>query len=325
MKIDLQNHPELLHGVDHLEKLPEGWAVRRFPERLIRGSEIRRYMQRCSAGCRIAGVTDARSIRLDFLIPPPFYSCYDARIDVSLAGEKKLVFTLPPTEPATPPRPLAVEFSLPARGDGCSFEVWLPVQCEAVWVAGEAVKASFLRPLPEREGILFLGDSITQGYFGTPAGIWPARIARRCGRDFFDLGIGGAQLAADCAASVAGFRWRDAVIAYGVNDCSAKRDLGEFRQALRGLWENLVAESDQRILVVTPLPWLAGIQAGRRDELASYRQALTETAAELHGVSVIDGESLVPESKEFFEDGCHPNEMGMQRIADALLPWFAAR
>lgn len=325
MKIELQHHPELLRGVDHLERRPEGWAIHRFSADLIRGSEIRQYMYRCSAGCRIAGVTDARSIRLDFLIPPPFYSCYEARIDVTVAGEaEERSFLLPPTEPGTPPRPLTVEFPLPGRGEGSRFEVWLPVQCEAVWVAGEAVDASFLCPLPATDGILFLGDSITQGYFGAPAGIWAARIARRCGRDFFDLGIGGAQLAADCAASAADFRWREAVIAYGVNDCSAKRDLAEFRQALRELWENLIAEPEQRILVVTPLPWLAGIQAGRRDELARYRRALAETAAELHGVSVIDGESLLPESQEFFEDGCHPNGEGMRRIADALLPWFSA-
>ena len=324
MKIELQRHPELLRGIDHLEKVPGGWAVRRFPANLIRGSEIRQYMQRCSAGCRIGGITDARSLRLDFLIPPPFYSCYEARIDVTVEGEAEVrAFLLPKTEPGTPPRPITVEFPRPGRGEGSAFEVWLPVQCEAVWAAGEAVGASFLRPLPETEGILFLGDSITQGYFGTPAGIWPARIARRCGRDFFNFGIGGARLAVDCAAGAAGFRWHEAVIAFGVNDCSAKRDLAEFRQALRGLWENLVAAPDQRILVVTPLPWLAGIKAGERDNLTRYRQALAETAAELHGVSVIDGESLLPESAEFFEDGCHPNASGMRRIAEVIAPWFA--
>lgn len=327
MKIELQRHPELLHGIDRLEQRPEGWAVHRFAETCIRGSALRQYMQRCSSGCRIAGVTDARAIRMDFLIPPPFYSCYEARIDVTVGGEaEKYSFFLPETEPGTPPRPLAVEFPLPEpRGEGNAFEVWLPVQCEAVWVAGEAVGASFLRPLTEGEGILFLGDSITQGYFGTPSGIWPARIARRFGRDFFNLGIGGARLSADCAASAAGFRWRDAVIAFGVNDCNAKRDLGEFRGALRGLWENLAADPEQRILIVTPLPWPAGIKTGRRDELAKYRRALEEEAAELHGVTVIDGGSLLPESPDFFEDGCHPNGEGMRRIADELMSRFALR
>jgi len=325
MKIDLVRSPELLLGVNRLETAPEGVAVRRFPEERETGAAIRRYMVRCSAGCRVAGVSDAERIRMEFLVPPPFYSCYEGRIDVTVAGVPGVrSFVLPASAPKAPPQPLVVEFPLPrAASEGSAFTVWLPVQREAVFVSGEAVGASFLRPLPDRgEGILFVGDSITQGFFGAPAGVWNAVIARAVDRDFVNLGIGGEQLAEESADSAAGFAWRDAVIAFGVNDCNGRRDLGDFRKAFRGLCGKLAGDPRRRILVLTPLPWPAGYRAGRREELARYREALADEAAGMRGVSVVGGETLLPESAEFFEDGCHPNAAGMKRIAERLMPHF---
>ena len=166
--------------------------------------------------------------------------------------------------------------------------------------------------------VLFLGSSITQGgHVSRPGMAYEALISRRLDCNFVNLGFAGA-----C-------RGEDAMIEYiAAQDCSVfvlDYDHNAPNEAhLAATHEKLylafrASHPDVPVVMVTkPDAWLwhAANQA-RRDVI--YR---TYDNARRRGEKVVfvDGQSLFAGElrEECTTDGCHPNDLGMSRMADVI-------
>lgn len=178
----------------------------------------------------------------------------------------------------------------------------------------------FVKPRTNRKRILFLGDSITQGWESRYESMsYVNQVATHYDAQILNLGVGGSCMEAFTLEDV-GFQPDLVLIAYGTNDYGFCPTLELFRKKCRKYLQTVMALfSTSRILCISPT-WRADgwyvIQAGTIDD---FRKALCEEADSL-GVDVIDGYTLVPHLPEFFSDSVlHPNDLGFSLYARNLI------
>ena len=168
--------------------------------------------------------------------------------------------------------------------------------------------------------LIFLGDSITQGFFGQGTDTWANLFALGRKSGIVNLGVGGGKMPfGDQTMIVSNAVDRDlTVLAYGVNDCAGGRDPDQFREATRETLEILAAKGP--VLLLTPISsTLYEKQKNLTERLNLFRQILREEGERFKNVRVIDGPSLLPCDDRYFPDGLHPNPEGMRIIAAELL------
>ena len=180
--------------------------------------------------------------------------------------------------------------------------------------------ATFFKPVIYEKKMLFIGDSITQGWysqFDTLSFAYRTAIALRM--DFHICGIGGARYIPETFDCVA-FDPDIVVIAYGVNDFNSERRKASdiIPNVHRYLDQVKKAYGDRRVVVLTPI-WLATKDAGWNHRMRSS----IATVAKEKGFEVVDGETLFPKDPAFYADGyLHPNDLGFSIYAERLIAYF---
>ena len=179
--------------------------------------------------------------------------------------------------------------------------------------------ASF-EPLTYSKRLLFIGDSITQGWnseFDSLSYAW--RVT-----DYFDAdsvinGIGGAFF------SVSTFDKPDfdpdaVIVAYGTNDFTRGNTIPEKEEQVRG-YLDLIKEAyaDKKVIVISPI-WRGDANGNNmRDEFHTFRLTI-ENEAQKRGFYAISGLSLVPPMPSFYADTyLHPNDVGFSLFAENLI------
>ncbi len=169
-----------------------------------------------------------------------------------------------------------------------------------------------------KEKLLFLGDSITQGWnsvYDSLSFAWQVTLARDA--DSVIQGIGGPVFLPDSVTDF-GYRPDTVVAAWGTNDFGFYRTLGELEERAEETFTRIrTIYAGARILAVTPT-W-------RRDEgmdramgsFAACRETVKK-AAERTGTEVLDGYVLYPHRDEFMADDVHPNDLGFSQYAAHL-------
>ena len=167
--------------------------------------------------------------------------------------------------------------------------------------------------------ILFIGDSITQGWaskYDSLSYAW--RVTRHFNADSVIQGIGGAYFHEDCFDSI-DFDPDFVLVAYGTNDFGYYKTYEELRlHASRHL--ALIAQEyrGKKIFVLSPI-WRdkrEGKSMGTFEEC----RAIVAREAEVLGLTHIDGLSLVPPMPELFGDAyLHPNDEGFALYAENLI------
>lgn len=180
--------------------------------------------------------------------------------------------------------------------------------------------ATFFRPVSYEKKMLFIGDSITQGWdaqYDTLS--FAYRTATMLGVDFHICGVGGGRFVPETFDKVS-FDPDTVVIAYGVNDFNTRHRTVEENVANANAYLDLVksAYGDRRVVVITPI-WL-----GKKDAEWNLvmRSSIANVAIE-KGFEVVDGETLFPQNTAFFADGyLHPNDLGFSIYAERLIHYF---
>ena len=180
--------------------------------------------------------------------------------------------------------------------------------------------ATFFRSVGYEKKMLFIGDSITQGWnsqYDTLS--FAYRTATTLGADFHINGIGGAYYVPETFDRIS-FEPDTVVIAYGTNDFGGTtRTVEENRANTDGFLDRVkTAYGDRRVIVLTPI-W-------RADKDAEWhrvaRSCIAEAATD-RGFEVVNGEWLFPHHTAFFADGfLHPNELGFSVYAERLIGYF---
>lgn len=317
---------KIAKGVLEWEAGPEGGLIpQRFSSEqreIYRSNEARYLRTHATSGIRLECRTDAAALEISLRVFPgsakDWYGL-DLFADGRMTGH--LEGTLDTGD--------HVQWAHPLPQGEKVVTLYLPCLM-GVELLGVTLKSGTVCSAVEHsERILFMGDSITQGYTSHfPSITYPAQVAAHRKADYLNQGNGGEVFHPEILVPL---DWNPtmAVIAYGTNDWATKnrewatRDAGDFLDRFAQVWPGLPT------VVLTPI-WRADCLTRREDDFKQEEMTdiLRALAARHPQMKVVSGIELFPKIRELLEDvKVHPNELGFtiyaKRIAkamDALYP-----
>lgn len=166
--------------------------------------------------------------------------------------------------------------------------------------------------------MLFLGDSITQGWnSGIDTLSYAALVSDHFNAESVIQGVGGACFSASTLVPL-DFDPDTVVVAYGTND-SGKESLAQIEQGCRDYLEKLVTlYPRERIRVITPV-WCLNYDTPRPYGHVSLVGDTIRAVAESLSLTVIDGGKMIPRIPSMMADNLHPNALGFSLYAHNLI------
>ncbi len=193
-------------------------------------------------------------------------------------------------------------FCLPDGGK--TVCLYLPVDAE-VLVKNLTIDAEAL-PAKRGEKVLWMGDSITQGFGPMRSGHTYVSVANRIlGYDIINQGIGGYLYDKNVLMPMEGYTPDKIIIAMGTNQYGREDAVEKAEEYYERLHE---VYGDTPVLSITPI-W-RGDAPHSFAKLIAYCEKLTEICSKYPNITVVDGFSLVPHLPEYFLDNLHPNSLG---------------
>ncbi len=167
--------------------------------------------------------------------------------------------------------------------------------------------------------ILFIGDSITQGWnSGIDTLSYAYRTSFELNCDSIIQGVGGAYYHESTFAD-SGFDPETVIVAYGTNDVNHFKTTNEMIEQLR-LYLGRVKETykQSKIYAISPI-WVSG--GGEEKRMGNLWECYDLIADEIEklGIEHIRGLDLVPHEKHLFADDLHPNAEGFKEYAENLV------
>ena len=156
--------------------------------------------------------------------------------------------------------------------------------------------------------VLWLGDSITQGYGPLRSACTYVSVANRLlNYDIINQGIGGYVYDKNILTKMDGYMPEKIIVALGTNQfgCETMKDIEEYYERLMEVYGN-----DIPVLCITPL-WRDDVPNGY-ETLARFCENVKKIAGSYPNVKVVDGFRLVPHLHEYFLDKLHPNCFGAE-------------
>lgn len=181
-----------------------------------------------------------------------------------------------------------------------------------------------VKPYKFGRKILFIGDSITQGWDSKYDGCSYANsLCRLLDADCVNQGIGGAYFADGSIEKLDG-DFDDVIVAYGTNDLNARSSLSEIAyHADKTLKAVAEIYTSARLWAITPI-WRADETRAFncKAEPTEARKTIAATAKK-HGFTVVDGLKLVPHDPVFYADEyLHPNDLGFAFYTQNLVKYM---
>ena len=162
-------------------------------------------------------------------------------------------------------------------------------------------------PAVKGEKVLWIGDSITQGYGPLRSSHTYVSVANRLlNYDVLNQGIGGYVYDKNSMVPMEGYRPDKIIIAMGTNQFGAKtmKAVEEYYECLKRVY------GDTPVLCVSPI-W-RGDCPEQYDVFIRFCENVKRIAGQYPNVTVVDGFTLVPHLSEYFLDQLHPNCLGME-------------
>ncbi len=155
--------------------------------------------------------------------------------------------------------------------------------------------------------VLWLGDSITQGYGPLRSGHTYVSIANRLlNYDIINQGIGGYIYDKNILMDLDGYKPDKIIIALGTNQYGTEtmKDIEDYYIRLRELY------GDTPVLCITPI-WRGDSEDGE-PTLVRFCENLKDICRQYSNITIVDGFTLVPHLSEYFLDNLHPNCLGCE-------------
>ena len=163
-------------------------------------------------------------------------------------------------------------------------------------------------PAKKNEKVLWLGDSITQGYGPLRSAQTYVSVANRLlNYDIINQGIGGYVYDKKSLLKMPGYTPDKIIVALGTNQfgCETMQDVEEYWETLIGLYGTEIP-----VLCITPL-WRGDVPDGF-PTLSRFCENVKKIAGRYPNVKIVDGFILVPHLPEYFLDNLHPNCLGTE-------------
>lgn len=193
-----------------------------------------------------------------------------------------------------------------------------PSHDEGILRSVELDDGAYVKPHTFDTKLLFIGDSITQGWdSGYDSLSYAWRVTRFFNAERVIHGVGGGYFHPTTFDSI-DFDPDTVIIALGTNDFGKFPTLDELREKVSGFMELIAKEyAGKKIFCISPI-WRA-VQEKPMGSFTECRGVIIEEAAK-HGMIHIDGLELVPHDPIFFADQTlHPNALGFGIYAENLI------
>ena len=166
-------------------------------------------------------------------------------------------------------------------------------------------------PVQKKEKVLWLGDSITQGFGPLRSACTYVSVANRLlNYEIINQGIGGYVYDKKSLLKMPGYNPDKIIVALGTNQFGSEtmKDVEEYYETLIGLYGKAIP-----IFCISPI-W-RGDQPEKQQTFERFCQNVKKIAGSYSNVKVIDGFKLVPHLPEYYLDNLHPNALGCQEYA----------
>lgn len=166
----------------------------------------------------------------------------------------------------------------------------------------------------KNEKVLWLGDSITQGYGPLRSACTYVSVANRIlNYDLINQGIGGYIYDKKSLMKMDGYTPDKIIVALGTNQFGDKTmdAVEEYYERLTEIYGITIP-----ILTITPL-WRGDVKNGEPD-LIRYCQGIKDVCSQYENIRVVDGFKLIPHLPEYFLDNLHPNVIGAELYGRGL-------
>ena len=162
-------------------------------------------------------------------------------------------------------------------------------------------------PVEKKEKVLWLGDSITQGYGPLRSAHTYVSVANRLlNYDILNQGIGGYVYDKNALIDMNGYRPDKIIVSMGTNQYGTEsmQDIEEYYETLMSIYGNIP------VLCITPI-WRGDNPEGV-ETLARFCHKLKKICEQYDNITIVEGFRLVPHLSEYFLDDLHPNPLGME-------------
>lgn len=202
---------------------------------------------------------------------------------------------------------------LPQEGE-LSFEllagekkvmIYLPADA-TILIRNFAINADF-SPVEKNGKVLWMGDSITQGFGPLRSSHTYVSVANRLlNYDILNQGIGGYVYDKNVLVPMDGYEPDKIIISMGTNQYGTEsmKDIEEYYERLSEIY------GDRPVLCITPI-WRGDSPDGE-PVLIRFCQKLKVICSKYPNITVVEGFRLVPHLPEYFLDNLHPNALGSE-------------
>ncbi len=159
----------------------------------------------------------------------------------------------------------------------------------------------------KREKVLWMGDSITQGFGPLRSAHTYVSVANRLlNYDIINQGIGGYIYDKNVLVPIEGYTPDKIIISMGTNQYGTEsmKDIEEYYERLSEVY------CDRPVLCITPI-WRGDSPDGI-DTLTKFCQKTKDICSKYANITVVEGFKLVPHLSEYFLDNLHPNALGSE-------------
>ncbi|MBQ9746410.1 MAG: SGNH/GDSL hydrolase family protein [Clostridia bacterium] len=320
---DAKNTPFSLYGV-----FCEGGIFRRMPKAAAeRVSENVAQLSENTSGGRVCFSTDSECIALTCTRPGFWAMGHMARTGIAgfslyerVGGKWLYLATFVP--PATPGGFSSI-VDLPGgkkmRELMLQMPLYAPISTLQVGVAAGSALGEWKGGYTHKKPIVFYGSSITQGgCASTPGGDYAGRLSRRFDADYINLGFSGSAKGERAMMEyIAGLDISVFVYDYDYNAPDAEHLRRTHYAGYRTVRE---AQPKLPIIIMSaPNYDRIGYNAPERRDIIAETYARARAEGD-ENVYFVDGKVHFAtfNAEECTVDGCHPNDLGFRRMADAV-------
>lgn len=197
-----------------------------------------------------------------------------------------------------------LEFELPEGSK--QVTVYLPADATAI-IKNFEVNAEIDKVIKNAK-VLWLGDSITQGYGPLRSSCTYVSVANRIlNYDIINQGIGGYVYDKKSLMKMDGYNPDKLIVSLGTNQfgCETMVDIEEYYERLFEIYGK-----DIPVLCIIPI-WRGDVENGE-PTLIKFCENLKKIVARYSNIQMVEGWKLVPHLPEYFLDNLHPNQLGAE-------------
>ena len=268
-------------------------------------SALEMWYERCDASTAktIEMITDASEISFEYKL---IWKCSEDSVEMYVDGLASQIFYIKDLKEEG-----IIRFTLP---EGTHRIVIYLAADATMLIRNFSVDSTYQIPVKNTK-VLWLGDSITQGYGPLRSSETYVSIANRyLDYDVINQGIGGYIYDSRSLMKMPGYDPDKIIVALGTNQYGE-----ENMSAVEEYYETLIGIYGTEIPILCISPIWRGDHPDELHVFFRFCSNVREIAGRYPNIKIIDGSTLVPHLEEYYLDNLHPNCLGTETYAANLV------